>query len=119
MTRKEMEFKYQFLAMLQGLKPTEQRNERIIELKREIRRETKRVYPHIVHDDGMDGYIILEECPDWCKTVEDVDEWFMEYAWMECRPSQYDCTGQAFTSWYKPVKRQGKWFAYHSVCYDV
>lgn len=31
----------------------------------------------------------------------------------------YDCTGQAFTAWYRIVKMQGRFFAYHDVAYDV
>lgn len=32
--------------------------------------------------------------------------------------SPYDCTGQAFTSWYKVFKRRGIWYAYHCISYD-
>lgn len=34
-------------------------------------------------------------------------------------PSAYDCTGQAFTSWYKVFVRGGRFWAYHRVSVDV
>ena len=34
-------------------------------------------------------------------------------------PSAYDCTGQAFTSWYKVFARGGRFWAYHRVSVDV
>lgn len=77
--------------------------------------------PRIISDDGIDGYIELVEMPaafdEWSK--EDVAEWFEDNRTLECRPSAYDCTGQAFTSWFKVVRRRGRWFVYHCVCFDV
>ena len=37
---------------------------------------------------------------------------------MRCANSPYDCTGQMFTVWYKLVKRQGMWYAYHYIDCD-
>ena len=37
---------------------------------------------------------------------------------MRCANSPYDCTGQMFTVWYKLVKRQGMWYAYHYIGSD-
>ena len=37
---------------------------------------------------------------------------------MRCANSPYDCTGQMFTVWYKLVKRQGMWYAYHYIGCD-
>lgn len=37
---------------------------------------------------------------------------------MRCANSPYDCTGQMFTVWYKLVKRQGMWYAYHCIGRD-
>ena len=37
---------------------------------------------------------------------------------MRCANSPYDCTGQMFTVWYKLVKRQGMWYAYHYIGRD-
>ena len=37
---------------------------------------------------------------------------------MRCANSPYDCTGQMFTVWYKLVKRQEMWYAYHYIGCD-
>lgn len=37
---------------------------------------------------------------------------------IRCANSPYDCTGQMFTVWYKLVKRQGMWYAYHYIGRD-
>lgn len=37
---------------------------------------------------------------------------------LRCANSPYDCTGQMFTIWYKLVKRQGMWYAYHYIGCD-
>lgn len=74
----------------------------------------------LVKDYGIDGYIELIELPYEFDDEDEVREWFKEshlyhtYHW-----SPYDCTGQLFTNWFKPVKRRGKWFVYHSVGVDV
>ena len=39
--------------------------------------------------------------------------------YMTTVPSQYDCTGQLFTNWFKLIRRRGHWFAYHSIGRDV
>ena len=54
---------------------------------------------------------------DW--TLEEVTEWFEEWEVCHCYPSQYDCTGQIFTTSYKIFKRRGKWMCYHSYGMDV
>ena len=50
---------------------------------------------------------------------ETADEWFQYNEYMECIPSAFDCTGQRFTSWYKLVERNGRWWAYHCISVDV
>lgn len=50
-------------------------------------------------------------------TAEDVARIFEER--YELRPSYgYGCTGQPITCWYKLVKRQGLWYAYHCIGCD-
>ena len=50
-------------------------------------------------------------------TAEDVARIFEER--YELRPSYgYGCTGQPITCWYKLVKRQGLWYAYHYIGCD-
>ena len=70
-------------------------------------------------DDGIDGYILLMELPDFLESKEEAEEYFEQRHVINATPSIYDCTGQAFTSGYKVFKRRNKFFAYHSVSYDV
>ena len=56
------------------------------------------------------------------KTITDEEtarEWFEYNEYMHIRPSMYDCTGQLFTSWYKIIERNGRFYAYHCVSLDV
>ena len=97
--------------------------EYIKELKRDIRgffrKEKEKLQRRLVKDNGIDGYIVLMQLPSFLNSKEDAAVYFEENEVMTCRPSIYDCTGQAFTSWYKLVERSGSLWAYHSVCFDV
>lgn len=74
----------------------------------------------MVHDDGIDGAIVRFPLPEWIEDKEDGRVWFMENEYIHFRPSYYDCTGQAFTSWFKVYKHSdGRWWAYHRVSFDV
>ena len=72
----------------------------------------------IVEDNGIDGYVALVELPDGLETLEEANAYFEENMYMEVRESQYDCTGQLFTSWYKVFQRSGRFMAYHRVSCD-
>ena len=116
---------------------TESRRERVIELKRNLRQYAHRdtntfdvgmgfmCERRIVKDDGIDGYTELVSIPEVFDTLDDDGDnpgartFFKEFLEIHARPSMYDCTGQAFTSWYKLFKRRGQFWAYHSVCFDV
>lgn len=95
---------------------------KVAELKREIR--SFHHLPHssrIIKDYGIDGYVELSLLPS-CLDVYDehgVAEWFEAHCTLRAAPSMFDCTGQAFTNWFKLVRRRGHWFAYHSVSFDV
>ena len=116
---------------------TESRRARLIELKRNLRqyahRDTNTVdvgmgfkcERRIVSSD-YDGYIELVSIPEVFDTLDDdadgnpgAKTFFEEFLEIHARPSMYDCTGQAFTSWFKLFKRNGQFWAYHSVCFDV
>lgn len=98
----------------------------LIPLKGEIRR-----FEHFGHGENVrplniikeydDGYISLEKMPDYrdSDTEEEISSYFEEHCSYAFRPSMYDCTGRPFTSWFKPMFRQGHWYIYHRVCYDV
>ena len=117
---------------------TESRKERIIELKRNLRQYANRnttlfdagmgfmCERRIVKDYGIDGYVELVSIPEVFDTLADdaegnpgADTFFKEFLEIHARPSMYDCTGQAFTSWYKLFRRNGQFWAYHSVGFDV
>lgn len=99
---------------------TERVEERIAEQKREIRRFHKKSNDRrLVKDDGIDGYILLIELPETLENLRDAEEYFEERETICAVPSIFDCTGQAFTSWFKVFKRRGRFMAYHSVCFDV
>ncbi|MCD8382880.1 MAG: hypothetical protein LUC30_08215 [Clostridiales bacterium] len=65
----------------------------------------------IVRDYGIDGFVSLIELPEYLKSEEDER--------IPSRYSPYDCSGAAFTQWYKIIKRRGRYFAYHSVGIDI
>ena len=94
----------------------------VIEKKRTIRRLNKieDCGSTIVRDDGIDGYVVKFPLPESIDNAEDADEYFREYEYIHYRPTYYDCTGQAFTSWYKIFRKpDGRFWAYHSVSLDV
>lgn len=90
-------------------------------MRRQLREESEQyAQEHIVFTDGIDGYtklVYLGE--DEGADVEDVRRWCEANLWIHARPSLYDCTGQAFTISIVPVKRHGKWYAYHTIRFDI
>lgn len=105
-------------------------HERVDALKRELRQWAHRgnvsdvgmgfmVERRIVKDYGIDGYVELLSIPEVFDTEEDAADFFEHFIWIESPNSPYDCTGRAFTNWYKLVRRRGQFWAYHSVGFDV
>lgn len=82
---------------------------------------------HIVKDNGIDGYVELVEFPTerygkpitFISSIDDAKEFFEEHYYIYPYYTDYDCTGKPFTEWYYVFKRNGKFYAYHSVGYDV
>lgn len=97
---------------------------RLIDMKRAARkflreeREKHEDLPHLVKDDGMNGYVVLLPLPENITDAETADEWFRDWEYIEYRYTPYDCTGQLFTRWYKIINRNGRFYAYHSVGCD-
>lgn len=94
------------------------------EIKREIRKFYRKVCEKAKEDTAVisgdfDCYTRRYPLPECIKTKEEAVEYMEEYEVMECAPSQYDCTGQHFTSWYKVFCRNGRWQVYHHICVDV
>jgi len=92
----------------------------IDDLKKDIRKYYKEQRTMtLVKDYGIDGYIELVALPSFIKTKEEADMYFEENNALRISPSIYDCTGRAFTGWFKTFLRRGRYMAYHSVCFDV
>lgn len=101
----------------------------IADIKRNIRKWNKEIgHVHyfdadfeqrVVKDDGIDGFVELVTLPDGIDNVEYAEKFFHEYVYMEPVNSMYDCTGKAFTCWYKLFQRNGRYLAYHSVGMDA
>lgn len=94
----------------------------IRKLKQDIRRQLKKGVAdgrRIVKDDGIDGYIELITLPGFIKSMESAEEYFENEIRIEPCYSIYDCTGKPFTSWEKIFERNGRFMAYHRVCFDV
>ena len=74
----------------------------------------------IVKDYGIDGYIKLIQLPDFIQTLDEAKEYFDENLYIHHVPDLlYDCTGESFTSWFYVFKRRNKYYAYHSIGFDV
>ena len=131
--KNDLRFKYKTLLWLKKIKDKyysldmESYNDSVKEIKKEIRdyykeREKDRK-EWIIKDDGIDGGIVLFELPSEINSIkidsfELAEEYFKAYEYRRCRPSMYDCTGQVFTSWYKIIKRNNKFYAYHCISFD-
>lgn len=130
---KDLRCKYESLLLANELKKEvssldlDRYNVFINKIKKEIRDYYKMEDEHkerLIKDNGMDGYIVLIELPSEINSVkidsfELADEYFKAYEYRRCRPSMYDCTGQSFTNWYKIIKRNNKFYAYHSIGFDM
>lgn len=127
---------YEYLRILQdaliagALKNPERVLGKIIQVKQRLRKYARsdgmdvvgmgfKVNRRIIQDFGMDGYIEMIEFPEIFDSHDDADEFFRDFLYREYHPSAYDCTGQAFTNWYKLFFRRGRWCAYHSIAFDV
>lgn len=124
--KRDLRVAYEILAILSDGSCTfanpERRAQRIVDTKRAIRLYTHRDIDYerrIVKDNGMDGYVSLERLPDDLRDLETATEFFKRFMMHKYQPSPYDCTGQAVTNWFKVFPRNGGFYAYHSVSFDV
>lgn len=93
-----------------------------VTVKREIRSYNNRPASNVrIINGDYNGHLDLVRLPDELDRVHksEAAEWFDDNCYLEAYNSQYDCTGQEFTSWYHLFRRWGHWFAYHKVCRDV
>lgn len=107
--------------ILLDLAKERRKDDRIITLKREIRTfcNAPLSEKRVIKDDGIDGYIVLFPFADDIQTAEEAKEIFEAYYYIEKTYSYYDCTGKAFTSWYKIIEKNGRFWAYHAIGFDV
>ena len=126
-SKNDLKLAYETINDIKEMLPMAQRTEAAVEyiksLKKDIRaffkKEQSKPQQRLVKDNGIDGYIVLIQLPSFLNNKEEARMYFEENEVLSCCPSIYDCTGQAFTSWYKIVERSGRLWAYHSVCFDV
>ena len=98
----------------------------IAQLKNKLRyemaqEETRRFQNgHCVKDFGDGSAIVLLPImgTHFDTSLDEAIRIFEDNYEMRCANSPYDCTGQMFTVWYKLVKRQGMWYAYHYIGRD-
>ena len=115
--REQLDFAYILIRTMADSFPREY----VDSIKRAVRRYINKdtaLDRRIVSSD-YDGMMVLVQLPDGIHAREDAELYFEENEVMEAIPSQYDCTGQLFTSWYHLFQRHGQWFAYHQICADV
>ncbi len=95
--------------------------ENVKEVKRAIREYVGRpaTESQLVKDYGIDGYIVKFPLPERISTEGEAEEYFLSQHYIEATNSPYDCTGKAFTEWYRIFKIRGRFYAYHSVGFDV
>lgn len=99
-----------------------QREAHVAGIKRSLRQYANRDTSfdrRIIKDEGMDGFIALERLPDDIKGLDEAKEFFERFMSFPRTNSMYDCTGRPVTSWFKVFQRRGRYYAYHSVSFDV
>lgn len=120
----DLKVAYEILNIYKELISEHGKNERvekrIAEQKREIRKFYKKSNDRrLVKDEGIDGYVLLIELPETLENMQDAKDYFEMRETICAVPSIFDCTGQAFTSWFKVFERRGRFMAYHAVGFDV
>lgn len=115
---------YKAIKMFDEFKSEAAVKDLIDEIKREVRRWANKPFDgnverRLVKEYGIDGYIELVALPEDIDSEERANDYFHEYIYIEPVNSPFDCTGRAFTGWYKLFNRNGRFYAYHSVNMDV
>lgn len=106
----DLKLAYETINSFKEMMPMAQKTDVALEYIKELKRDIRGFFRKD---------IVLIQLPSFLNSKEDAAVYFEENEVMTCRHSMYDCTGQAFTSWYKIVERSGSMWAYHSVCFDV
>ena len=102
---------------------THKQRKAVVEIKRSLRRyahqNVSEYQSRIIKDYGVDGYITIRRMPDVCRSLEDAKRFFGQFLTYPYTPSEFDCTGQRYTKWFKAVQRNGGYYVYHSVGFDI
>ena len=116
---------YNTLMLLKKKNGENSGNSRAVNLmKQEIRffnrTESAKMSKRVIRDYGKSGYITLEELPHTCEGTPDiraVEVWFECCRVKTCNhtESRRKVSCEPFTMWYKIVKRNGKYYAYHRI----
>ena len=119
--KESLRLAYEILDMVKKLDKENKNAEYIKQLKSDIREYLRfdNEEPDYVHYDDYGSFTIRVEVPDYCKTDEDIEEWFDLCQRRTAMPSQYDCTGQLFTISYKVITLHGQRYLYHYIGMDV
>lgn len=127
-SKTELKNAYELLLLIQETireNPTvdrEKANETVVKCKKDIRsyyrRQREELNTSLVKDYGIDGYIEKIELP-FMFSKDEAKRYVESNIVMEYYPSQYDCTGQCFTSWYRVFKNsKNRYICYHRVSVD-
>lgn len=109
---------YKFLKSQNRLSPKGNRD--CIHIKQAIRSYSKKeTTERLVKSWDVDGYIVLVTLPAHIRDEDAATAYFEEHMRITAYPSLYDCTGQAFTCWYRIVERRDRFYVYHRIAYDV
>ena len=123
--KNDLKTAYELLLMVDTLEDVEK--EKLQKFKKNVKQNIRKFYKmqeekaktKLVHDNGIDGYTVLYPLPDFLKTLEEAKQYFEEEEYIHPTYSMYDCTGKPFTSGYKVFNRNGSFYVYHSISYDV
>ena len=122
----DLQFAYEMLKLFSGntykVDNPDKLAQCIINTKRAVRQYTHREVGYdrrIVKDYGIDGYVSLERLPADIRDEDEANFFFEQFMSYKYQPCAYDCTGQAMTNWFKVFPRNGGFYAYHSVSFDV
>lgn len=112
---------YFLIHALQGIQQTADVKAIIRQQKWAIRHFNRRApQPTRTIKADLDSLVLLEKLPiSPDSTMEEAIALFEGSYFVPTPRSQYDCTGQCFTTYYKVFRRHNAWYAYHFMSRDV
>lgn len=122
--RKDLRTSYELLHMYKKIYGSELHGDlkiNVNKLKVAIRNYNKMpAFGRLVRYSYTDGFVCVIDMPKYFDNLDESEvKKHFEENHIAPRPNlMYDCTGQAFTSWFKVVRRGGRWVVYHSIKFD-